>query len=186
MRHNPIAIASLLVLAAALPANAAKQPRVEGERLEFRIPDLDGNPVSLSDERFAGKVVLVDLWGTWCPPCVSEIPTLVDLQERYREQGLVIVAIAFEADADPESRRAYLREYVAEQGVHYLVLDGGPPEAFETALPAVKNVRGFPIEIFIGRDGKVVEARNSFGFKASWAKKLTRELETLLHDPSIP
>ena len=60
----------------------------------------NGNEVALAD--YQGKVLLVDLWGTWCPPCVSEIPTLIDLQERLGDRGLVIVAIAFE-DADEDS-----------------------------------------------------------------------------------
>lgn len=175
-----LAIAAVLMLAATLPTSAAKQPRVEGERLEFRLHDLEGNEVNSSDGRFNDKVLLIDLWGTWCPPCLSEIPTLVELQEHYGDRGLLIVAIAFEGDDDPETRRAYLREFVAEQGINYLVLDGGPPEDFESALPSVRNVRGFPVEILIDRSGKVVEARNSYGFKKGWVKKLTRDLEALL------
>ena len=163
-----------------LPAAAAKHPRVEGDRLEFRFPDLEGNEVSLSDDRFAGKVVLVDLWGTWCPPCVSEIPTLVEIQERYRDRGLIIVAIAFEGDDDAESRRDYLGGFVEDNGINYLVLDAGPPRDFDAVLPELKNVRGLPIEIFIDRSGAVVETRNSYGYKKSWVKKLTRDLEALL------
>ena len=178
----------LLVMVIALTATislqaAGKQPVVQGARLDFHLPDLNGKLVSSQDPRFAGKVILVDLWATWCPPCISEIPTLNDLQTRYGDSGLVIVAIAFEAEVREDQRRAGLREFVAQRGIDYLVLDGGTPEDFETALPSVKNVRGFPVEIFVDRRGEVAIVRNGYGFKKKWAAKLRREIESLLGAP---
>lgn len=171
-------VALLSVVAA--PAMAAKQPTVDGERLKFRLPALDGERVGLNDDRFAGKVVLVELWGTWCPPCLTEIPTLVDLQTRYRDAGLRIVAIAFENEEEPAERTRRLREFVEERGINYLVLDGGTPETFEKALPSMRGVRGFPVEILIDRSGRVVTARNGYGYKKRWARKLEREIRELL------
>jgi thiol-disulfide isomerase/thioredoxin len=173
-------ICAAFILATIAPAEAAKQPWVEDAKMEFRLPDLQGQLVTSSDERFAGKVVLVDLWGTWCPPCISEIPTLVELQSRFDDRGLIIVAIAFEAEERPDQRREYLQEFSAEHGINYLVLDGGSPENFESVLPTVRNVRGFPVEILIDRSGQVTQARNGYGFKKSWARKLNREIEALL------
>jgi thiol-disulfide isomerase/thioredoxin len=161
-----------------------RDPYLEGDRLEFAFDDLDGKAVRSSDRGFEGKVLLVDLWGTWCAPCISEIPTLVDLQERLGAEGLVIVAIAFEEEEEePETRRAYLREFVAEHGINYLVLDGQAPRDSDEALPGLKNVRGFPVEILIGRDGRVVDIRNGYGYKKRWARKLQRELTELLQGP---
>ncbi|MCP3980388.1 MAG: TlpA family protein disulfide reductase [bacterium] len=171
-------VAAAVVLSTISPASAG--PRVEGERLEFRLPDLEGQIVEASDERFAGKVVLVDLWGTWCPPCRSEIPTLIALQEKFRDRGLLIVAIAFEGDEASAARRRLLTEFVEEQGINYLVLDGGHPDEFETALPAVRGVKGLPVEIVVDRDGRVDAVRNSYGYKKRWARKLEREIEALL------
>ena len=130
--------ATFLVLAIlAGPVLAGKKPWVEGDSLEFALHDLDGNPVASTDERFDGKVLIVDLWGTWCPPCLSEIPTLNDFHRSYGERGLVIVAIAFEDHEDPDSRRAYLRGFVEDNQIEYLVLDAGEAEDFEAALPNV-------------------------------------------------
>lgn len=167
------------------PATGAGQPYVEGERLDFDLADCDGGRVTASDERFSGKVLLVDLWGTWCPPCLSEIPTFVDLQNRYAPRGLVIVAIAFEGEEDPVQRCELVQKFSKDYGINYLVLDGGHTSHFEAALPMVKNVRGFPVEIIIDRDGKVVESRNGYGYKKRWARRLEQKLAELL-EPSSP
>ncbi len=171
---------AVILVATLLPAQAAKHPSVENGKLEFRLPGLDGELVDSSDPRFQGKVVLVDLWATWCPPCVTEIPTLIEIQNEYADQGLIVVAIAFEAEEQPEARRRHLEAYKEEHGITYLVLDGGPPNEVGSAIPALRNVTGFPVEIFVDRSGQVTKARNSYGFKKSWAKKLRREIESLL------
>ncbi len=157
---------------------------MDGNRLEFRLPGLDGRLVSSADSTFTGKVVLVDLWGTWCPPCLSEIPTFNDLMAKFASRGLVIVGIAFERETDPEKRRRHLREFVSAKKISYLVLDGGSTGDFSLSLPSVRNVKGFPVEIVVGRDGRVVDARNSYGFKKRWARELTKEIERLLAEPA--
>ena len=102
-----LALGVLMVLTTAMAASAGgKGPIVQGGTLEFQLPDLSGVLVRSADPQFAGKVVLVDLWATWCPPCITEIPTLVDLQEKYGDRGLVIVGIAFEAEEQDDERRA--------------------------------------------------------------------------------
>jgi thiol-disulfide isomerase/thioredoxin len=66
--------------------------------LEFTLPDLDGKPVKLSDYR--GKVVLVNFWATWCPPCRREMPSMERLSQRLKGQPFVILAVNQEEDAD--------------------------------------------------------------------------------------
>jgi len=171
-----VAITSL----ACVVAPQAKEPRVEGDRLVFALPDLDGKIVRSSDARFEGKVLFVTLWGTWCPPCLSEIPTFNDLQDRYADDGLVIVGIAFERDTTAVDRRDRLRKFSQQHKISYLVLDGGMTSDFSTALPMVEDVKGLPIEIIIGRSGVVVESRNGYGYKKKWARKLERELKAQL------
>ena len=112
MRHMKLAGALLIVaLFAGSSSLYAKEPSVRGGQLGFSLQDLDGHVVSSSDSIFTGKVLFVTIWGTWCPPCVSEVPTFKDLQDRYGEDGLVIVAIAVEPDTLVTVRMDRLRDF---------------------------------------------------------------------------
>lgn len=170
--------------AAAAPSVTRVGPHVEGDALSFYLHDLEGRVVDSSDERFRGKVVFVDVFGTWCSPCISAIPTLKDLHARYSGDGLVIVAIAFEHGDDAGERRGFLRYFTESYAIPYMVLDGGSLGAFSTVLSGIKNVRGFPIEVLIDRDGKVVETRNGYGNKDRWSREIEAKLVDLLAKPA--
>lgn len=172
----------VLVLGACATSRPDKGPRVRGNQLAFSLPDLAGQIVRSSDARFKGRVVLISLWGSWCPPCLSEIPTFNDLQSRFGDDGLEIVAIAFEKISDEATRRDDLRAFVSKHEIDYLVLNGGTTSDFSTALPMVDDVEGLPVEILIGRNGAVVDARNGFGYSEQWAQGLESRLKTLLAD----
>jgi len=169
-----------LALSAAAATSGAKEPRLENDRFAFALPDLNGQIVSSSDARFEGKVLFVTIWGTWCPPCLSEVPAFIDLQRRYGDDGLVIVAIAFEKVTPASARVEHLRKFARDRDVNYLVLDGGATDEFSDALPMVKDVQGLPIEIIVDRSGAVVECRNGYGYRKKWARKLEKTLEELL------
>jgi thiol-disulfide isomerase/thioredoxin len=177
----PLAFVTITSLACATTSQA-KEPRVKGDRLVFALPDLEGKTVRSSDPRFEGKVLFVTLWGTWCPPCRSEIPTFNELQQRYSGEGLVIVGIAFERDTTAVARRDRLREFSQKHRINYLVLDGGSISDFSTALPMVENVNGLPIGIVINRSGVVVDSRNGYGYKKRWARRLESRLRALLSE----
>src|SRR5690606_20246662 len=81
----------------ACPANAKKAD------LNFTVKDLEGRSVKLAD--FKGKVILLDFWATWCPPCKAEIPGFVELQEQYGEQGLQVVGVS--VDDPPEKLKPF-------------------------------------------------------------------------------
>lgn len=154
--------------------------RIEDNRISFRLADLDGNMVTLADERFRDKVVIIDIWGTWCPPCIEEIPYLIALQKKYADQGLEIVAVEFDAflHGTEEERRTAMKEFVAETGINYLVLLGGDTGDVPKVFSGLKNFKGFPTSIYIGRDGLVkhIEA----GFFASDAPRYEALVQMLL------
>jgi len=185
MKARRAVVVLLGVVLCGVPGRWGGKPStVEGSRLTFTLHDLEGRPVTSDDERFKGKVVFVDVFGTWCPPCVRAIPTFRDLQMRYRNDGLVILGIAFEYGDSAEGRRSYLRGFGRQNAINYPVLDGGTPDQFKAALPGLGNVRGFPVEILIGRDGAVIEARSANVYRKGWAKDLeVRLVEALEAEP---
>jgi thiol-disulfide isomerase/thioredoxin len=109
---------------------------------DFSTTDLEGRPVSMASLR--GKVVLVNFWATWCPPCRAEIPDLIALQNRYRDR-LVILGIS-EDEAPP----ADVKAFVADQKINYAVAMTNP--AIEKIF---KGVSALPTTFVIDRDGRI-------------------------------
>ena len=136
------------------------------EPLRFNFPDLGGRPVANSDERFRGKVVLVNITGSWCPNCHDEVPFLVELYRRYHDRGLEIVGLSFEEAAqlkNPTRLKAFIKRY----GVEYTVLLAGEPKDAPEKLPQAINLNSFPTTFFVGRDGRVRGVTAGFPGKAS-------------------
>lgn len=133
-------------------------------KFRFRFPDLSGKPVSLDDPRFAGKVVLVNLFGSWCPNCNDEGPYLAQLHKRYRDRGLEIVGLAFEVTGDAERDREFVRRFGERYGISYPLLLAGTNDKKEAgaALPDLTRVASFPTTLFLGRDGKVRKIHSGF------------------------
>ena len=164
----------------ALCTGGCMRPSVPDGVLGFDLTDLYGNPVSLSREPFKGKVVLVEIWGTWCPPCIEQIPYLTHWHSVYRDRGFEIVALEFAA-FKPEPAGAYeqsLREYLEERGVDYTVVQAGLTKDVSTVLPELQNFRGFPTSIFVGRDGLVKLVKS--GFMESEQPYYAKTIEGLL------
>jgi thiol-disulfide isomerase/thioredoxin len=136
------------------------------EPFRFSFPDLDGKIVSNTDPRFQGKVVIVAIGGSWCPNCHDETPFLVELYKKYKKQGLEIVELSFEEEAqikNPVRVKAFNKRY----GVDYTVLIPGEPKELNDKVPQGLNLNSFPTTFFLGRDGKVRSAHAGFAGKAS-------------------
>jgi cytochrome c biogenesis protein CcmG/thiol:disulfide interchange protein DsbE len=137
-----------VLVAAALAAWPACQSRsgpAEGAaRLDFTLKDMAGKDVRLSD--FAGRPIVLNFWATWCGPCRIEIPWFVELQDRYRDRGLVILGIS--TDDEPED----LRQFAADFKMNYPVLVGlGHDELLRT----YDAVDVLPITWFVKPDGTI-------------------------------
>lgn len=133
-------------------------------RFQFRFPDLAGNPVALSDERFRGKVVLVNIFGSWCPNCNDEAPLLAAWDRQYRHQGLEIVGLAYELTGNGARDREMVRRFAKRHGIDYTLLLAGVSDKSKASatLPDITRVLAFPTSIFIGRDGRVRKIYSGF------------------------
>ncbi len=121
---------------------------------QFSFPDLNGKIVSNTDARFQGKVVLVNITGSWCPNCHDEAPFLAELYRKYHSQGLEVVALSFEEE-DQLKNPARLRAFMKEYGIDYTVLLGGTPDERDAKLTQPVNLNSWPTTFFLGRDGRV-------------------------------
>jgi thiol-disulfide isomerase/thioredoxin len=138
------------------------------EPLRFRFRNLAGEEVSESDPRFLGKVLVVNITGSWCPNCHDEAPFLVELAQRYQSQGLEVIAISFE-EAEQLQDPVRLRAFVQKYGIGYTVLLGGEPTDLPARLPQAVNLNSWPTTFFVGRDGRVRNIHAGFPGKASGA-----------------
>jgi thiol-disulfide isomerase/thioredoxin len=156
----------------------------------FAFPDLDGRIVTERDPRFQGKVVLVDVFGTWCPTCHDAAPTLARLWRKYHARGLEIVGLAYEVTGDSAVDGRQLRRYREKFGLPFPILLAGinDTEAAAASLPQLEGFTAFPTTIFLGRDGRVRRVHAGFYGPATGAQhdRLTaefeREIERLLND----
>ncbi len=121
-------------------ANATSYP------FDFELLDLENNPVKLAD--FKGKVVIVDIWGTWCPPCRQEIPHFIKLKDNYADD-LAIVGVNYE-DGEGEEVVERIKQFKTEFGMNYPCVIGD--QATQDQVP---NLQGFPTTLFLDREGKV-------------------------------
>ena len=150
------------------PTDPMKNTSVKdpNEAFQFGFPDLNGRTVSNADAKFRGKVVLVNITGSWCPNCHDEAPFLSDLYKKYRDQGLEIVALSFE-EADQLKDLARLRAFIKRYDIQYTVLVGGEPSEAKDKLTQAVNWNSWPTTFFIGRDGLVRGVHAGFPSSAS-------------------
>ena len=127
------------------------------ERLEFRFPDQDGNEVSLADEKYRDKVVLVTIAGTWCPNCNDEARFLAPFYNEHRERGLEVIALLFEHFEEFDVAARQVRAFRDKFDLRYDTLIAGISDKTEAsrALPALNAVLAFPTTLFIDRGGRV-------------------------------
>ena len=147
-RQNEIARAATPPGAYALQS-AAATAILGRHRPAFTLPDLDGQPRTISE--WDGKVVALNFWATWCPPCIREVPEFVTLQEKYRAQGLQFIGIALQKPED-------VREFVARHKVNYPILVG-ELEVIKLAETYGNNIGALPYTVIIDRNGKVVHVK---------------------------
>jgi thiol-disulfide isomerase/thioredoxin len=137
MKVLSVTLVILFIPAFAL-AQSKRVPRVV-------LPDINGHSFSLSDYR--GKVVLLNFWATWCPPCRTEIPDLIKLQRQYRNKGLRVVGIT-----NPPETLSQIRRFARRQKINYPVVIGT-----KTTKTLFTTSETLPVTVIVDREGVVRE-----------------------------
>ena len=130
------------------PSEQDAQEQIHG----FELSDLNG-AVRNSDE-WNGKPLLVNFWATWCVPCRKEMPVLMELHEKYADQGFEVIGLAAElgtAGSDPEK----VATFVKEMGLRYPILFGEMEAVIDISKRYGNRIGGIPYSAFVDRDGVV-------------------------------
>lgn len=137
----------------------ALQAAGSGKAPDWELQDVDGKIVKSSD--FKGKVVILDFWATWCPPCRAEIPSFINLQKKYEKQGLVIIGIS----SDEES--SVVKRFMAANKINYPVVmaDSKVSEAFG-------GVEAIPTTFVINPQGQIVSKHVGLTPESTFEKEI--------------
>jgi thiol-disulfide isomerase/thioredoxin len=132
--------------------------------MHYTLKDMNGADVNLAS--FKGKIVLINFWATWCGPCRAEIPSLVELQDQYRDD-LAILGVSIDDPADK------LKPYAAEFKMNYPVLVGNGHQDMQDAFGPLY---GIPVSVIVGRDGRIAKKHSGIATK----EQFEREIKALL------
>ena len=145
-----------LLLPGGLPASDANQPAPH-----FSVKTLDGE--KLTSESLRGKVVLIDFWATWCPPCKSDEPAVEKMMQEYSEQGLVVLSVNM-----GESRRKVKKYLEQSPRSSKIVL------AEDTTLAAICQANVYPYYVVIDRQGNIAGVQRGAGGERSLRRLLAK------------
>ncbi|MGH8129719.1 MAG: TlpA family protein disulfide reductase [Steroidobacteraceae bacterium] len=161
-------------------------------RLEFTFPDLDGKSQTFPDKRFAGKVVLITIGGSWCPNCHDEAVFLRELLASRRDRGLEVIQLMFEHTPDFASASGAARDFAEKYSIDYPVLIAGTTTDDDVLkkLPQLASFKAYPTLIAIDRKGRVRATHTGFSGPATGShhedqnRELAALVDELLDEPA--
>jgi peroxiredoxin len=143
----------LLLVALSACYTGSRPPRIGSSAPDFTVQDSDRTVVL---DKFRGQIVVLNFWATWCPPCVEEMPSLVEMQRRMKNKGVTVVAVSI--DVDENAYRGFLKQH----GVDLLTVRD-PAEK----TPALYGTHGWPETFIIDRNGVI---RRKFIGPVDWTE----------------
>jgi len=132
----------------------------------LRLKDVRGRTLRLSD--YKGKVVLINFWATWCPPCRTEIPDLIKMQSEYRQQGLRIIGVTY-----PPGKVSDVRRFMRKAGINYKVAVGT-----KATKALFSHSDTLPMTVVIDRDGNVRDVVEGILYPDEFEQKVKPLLST--------
>ncbi|MEI8135915.1 MAG: TlpA disulfide reductase family protein [Bacteroidota bacterium] len=139
------------------------------EKINFSFPDLNKKTVSLNDKKFENKPVIIQVMGSWCPNCMDESAYLACVYKQYRNEGLEIIALAFEKTTDFEKAKNQLLRLKKKFNMDYDILitqQTGKEKASEV-LSALNKIAAFPTTLFLNKQHQVVKIHTGFSGPAT-------------------
>jgi len=145
--------------------DAAADAKIAGKAapLDFTLKDMNGVDVKLAS--FKGKPIVLNFWATWCGPCRAEIPSLVELQTAYMEEGKDVVILGISVD-DPIEK---LKPYASQMKMNYPVLVGNGRDDVQDAFGPLW---GIPVTVFIDRDGRIAKKHSGIASKEQFEQEI--------------
>jgi len=158
---------AVCMIAASCRAESVCAAGAKPANLQLRLKDMQGKSIGLSD--YKGKVILLDFWATWCPPCRKEIPGFVELYNTYKSRGLVVIGVSMDDTDD----LADVKRYAAQIKMNYPILLGFGRE--DDLKPAFGELP-LPTSFVIARDGRICARHDGLTAK----EQVEREISGLL------
>ena len=159
------------------------------DKIEFEFENPDGKMISLNDEKYKGKIKIVQIFGTWCPNCRDETNYLLDYLKRKNPEGLEIIALAFEKNKKKERAMASIKRYKETLEAPYEMVWAGPSNKKEAAksLPMLNHILSYPTMIFIDKNDKVRKIHTGFSGPATdefpaFKKEFEEYVDALLNE----
>jgi thiol-disulfide isomerase/thioredoxin len=159
--------------------------------VQFSFRDVNGELVSLSDRRFADKLIVLQIMGSWCPNCMDETKFLSEIYGKYASKGVEIIGLAYELSTDFERSQRSLKRVIERFDVKYPVLITGvgiaDEERTKKTLPQMSDIQTFPTTLFLNKNKQIVEIHTGFsgpgteGFYDQYVKQFKTTLEKLLN-----
>ncbi len=131
-----------------------------GNAPDFTLSQLNGESFTLSSLK--GKVIILDFWATWCPPCIKGVPDFMDLQERYKNQGLEVVGVLLD-----QGKKSSLESKVKKMGINYTVVFGD-----REVTQLYGGVRAIPTTFIIDQKGNKIEKYVGYNSKETFENKI--------------
>ena len=155
---------------------------------DFSLPDINGNKVSLKDDKYKNKVVIVTITGTWCPNCIDEAGFLAPWFKKNKHRGVEAIGVHFERKTDPEYVKNAITNFKKRFGIEYDEVLGGlvDKKAVADLFPALNTFLSFPTILFIDKQGNVAKIYTGFNGPATgiyydqFVKEFNDEVDLLL------
>ena len=160
------------------------------DRLNFSLPTPKGETISLQDERFKDKVVIVEIMGSWCPNCIDEARFLAPFYAKNKAKGVEVIGVSFEYSPDMAVSGPKIENFKKKIGIEYPLVFGGVPndDTIAQVFPMLNKFYGYPTTFVIDKKGKVREIHTGFSgpgtglYYTDWVQEFEKTIQNLLKE----